>query len=93
MTGWPTRRLMLAVLTILIAVAAMYGRARAQVLIPKPEELRFEATLGEPLGTPDRRGVVAGTSAMVVKDRNTGQCYVAITVGQALGLAPATCAK
>lgn len=93
MTGWYTRRLILAVLTMLIVSAALYGHARAQVLVPRPDELRFEATQSEPIGMPDRRGVVAGTSATVVKDRTTDQCYVAITIGQAMGLAPAACAR
>ena len=93
MTRWHARKSILAILTILIALAAVYEGARAQVLVPKPEELRFEALPSEPLGTPDRRGAVAGTAAMVVRDRNTGQCYVAITIGQAMGLAPAACAK
>ena len=67
------------------------GRARAQVVTPRPDELRFEAVLSEPIAAPGRRGVVAGTSALLVKDSRTGQCYLAVTVGNALGMAPASC--
>jgi hypothetical protein len=66
-------------------------RASAQVVTPRPEELRFYTLLSEPVAAPGRRGVVAGTSAMLVKDRITGQCFVAITVGNAMGLSPAAC--
>ncbi len=65
--------------------AAMYVRAGAQVMTPRPEELRFQALLSEPIAAPDRRGVVAGTSALLVKDRLTGQCFIAVTIGDGVG--------
>ena len=74
-----------------VTMATMYVRAGAQVLTPRPEELRFQALLNQPIATPDRRAVVAGTSALVVKDRLTGQCFVAVTIGNSMGLSPATC--
>ena len=55
-----------------VLVGAVIGRAGAQVLTPRPEELRFEAVLSEPIGMPDRRSVVAGTSALLVRDRRSG---------------------
>jgi hypothetical protein len=73
------------------AIATMYVRAGAQVLTPRPEELRFQAMLNQPIATPDRRSAVAGTSALVVKDRLTGQCFVAVTIGNSMGLSPAAC--
>jgi hypothetical protein len=47
--------------------------------------------LNEPLATPDQRSVVAGTSALLVKDRVTGLCFLAVTIGDAMGLSPTPC--
>lgn len=74
-----------------VAAGALIGRAHAQVLTPPPDQLRFEAILNEPIGTPDRRSVVAGTSALLVRDRRSGQCFLAVTVRDSVGLAPARC--
>ena len=74
-----------------IAVGALIDRANAQVLTPPPDQLRFEAVLNEPIGTPDRRSTVAGTSALLIRDRRSGQCYLAVTVGNGVGLADARC--
>ena len=87
-----TRRTVLFGAALLsVAMATTYGRAGAQIVTPPPEELRFQALLNEPIAEPGRRGVVAGTSALLVKDRRTGQCFVAITIGSAMGLSPAAC--
>ena len=86
------KRMMLAgALASAVVVGALIGRAGAQVLTPRPEELRFEAVLAEPIATAGRRSVVAGTSALLVRDRRSGQCYLAVTVGNSVGLAPAPC--
>jgi hypothetical protein len=69
----------------------MHVRTAAQVVTPRPEELRFQALLNEPVATPDRRGVVAGTAALLVKDRLTGQCFLAVTIGDSVGLSPTSC--
>jgi hypothetical protein len=74
-----------------VEVGALIDRAGAQVLTPRPEELRFEAVLTEPIAAPDRRSVVAGTSVLLVRDRRSGQCYLAVLVGDSVGLAPARC--
>ena len=75
-----------------IAVLTMsFAPIRAQVLSPRAEDLRFQMLSNEPIAAPDRRSVVAGTSAMVVKDQRTGRCYVALTVGQATTMAPGDC--
>ena len=82
-----TRRTLILGLTFVSAVmGTMYVRTGAQVVTPRPEELRFQALL-----EPGRRGVVAGTSALLVKDRVTGQCFVAVRIGDAMGLSPAAC--
>jgi hypothetical protein len=81
-------------LTSLLAsagVAATYVRTRAQVATPRPNELRFQAVLNEPIATPDQRSVVAGTSALLVKDRVTGLCFLAVTIGDSMGLSPTPC--
>ena len=86
-----SKALIAASLLLSVVTATMGVRAGAQVVTARPEELRFYTLLSEPVAAPGRRGVVAGTSAMLVKDRITGQCFVAITVGNALGLSPAAC--
>lgn len=87
----PFTRTALALVVATSGLAAMYVRAGAQVVTPRAEELRFQTVLSEPIAAPDRRGVVAGTSALLVKDRLTGQCFVAITIGDGVGLSPARC--
>jgi hypothetical protein len=84
---------MLAAVLLSVVMAVMYVRAGAQVVTPRPEELRFQALLNEPIATSNGRAVVAGTSALVVKDRVTGQCFLAVTIGDSMGLSPATCAQ
>jgi hypothetical protein len=81
-----------AVLASSAAIATtMYVRTEAQVVTPPPQELRFQALLTQPIATPDRRSVVAGTSVLLVRDRLTGQCFVAVTIGNSMGLSPAPC--
>jgi hypothetical protein len=86
-----SRTVALASLLASAGVATIYVRAGAQVMTPNPEELRFQAVLNEPIAAPNRRGVVAGTSALVVKDRLTGQCFLAVTIGDSMGLSPTAC--
>jgi hypothetical protein len=74
-----------------VAVGALIDHAHAQVLIPPSDQVRFEAVLNEPISTPDRRSIVAGTSALLIRDRRSGQCYLAVTVGNGVGLADARC--
>lgn len=85
--GFVTAALML----LLVVLASMHVRAIAQVLTPRPEDVRFEALLNEPIAASGRRGIVAGTSALLIKDRRTGQCFVAVTIGSSMGLSPAAC--
>ena len=80
-----------AVALVLLSVGAGFGYARAQVLSPKPEDLRFQLLINEPIATPDRRSVVAGTSALVLKDSRSGHCHVVVTVGGAIAMAPVEC--
>jgi hypothetical protein len=84
---------MLATMLLLVAMAMIYVRAAAQVVTPRPEELRFSALLNEPIATANHRAVVAGTSALLVKDRVTGQCFLAVTIGDSMGLSPAACER
>jgi hypothetical protein len=79
------------VVTALLLVAALFARPDAQVLTPRAEDLRFQLLASEPLATPDGRGAVAGWFAMVVKDRRTGQCFVALTEPSSVGMAPVSC--
>jgi hypothetical protein len=78
---------------VLCAALTMYVRAGAQAVTPRPAELRFQAVLNEPIATPNQRSVVAGTSALLVKDRVTGRCFLAVTVGNSVGLSPAECGQ
>ena len=85
------RAVALASLVAAAGVATLYIRTDAQVLTPRPEDLRYETVLNEPIAAPNRRGVVAGTSALLIRDRATGQCFLAVTLGDALGLSPTAC--
>ena len=87
----PVKMLFVALILATGSLGTMYVGADAQVLTPRPEDLRFQVLLNEPLAEPNRRGVVAGTSALLVKDRLTGQCFVAVTIGNSMGLSPAAC--
>ena len=78
-------------LLLLLGLPLIVTVVRAQVLTPRPEELRFQMLLHEPVATPDRRSVVAGTDTLLIKDRRTGQCYVAMSVGQSMAMAAASC--
>jgi len=78
-------------LLLLLGLPLIVTVVRAQVLTPRPEELRFQMLLHEPVATPDRRSVVAGTDTLLIKDRRSGQCYVAISVGQSMAMAAASC--
>lgn len=86
-------RVWIAASVLLALVIGTYLQATAQVLTPRPEELRFEALLIQPVATAGRRSVVAATSAMLVKDRVTEQCFVAVTIGNSMGLSPAPCER
>jgi len=87
------RNLTLVAVLFFVVIAAIYVRARAQVLTPRSEDLRFQLLLTQPIATPDRRSVVAGMSALLVKDRMSEQCFVAVTFGNSMGLSPAPCAQ
>jgi hypothetical protein len=80
-----------ALVTVLAGFAMIYLPAQAQVLAPRPEDLRFQVISDEPIAAPDRRSVVAGTSAMVVKDLRTGRCYLAVTIVRGTSMAPVDC--
>jgi hypothetical protein len=89
----PYKALMLGAVLLSGAMATMYVRAEAQVVTPRPMELRYQALLNEPIATPNRGAVVAGTSALLVKDRVTGQCFLAVTIGSSIGLSAAECGQ
>jgi hypothetical protein len=85
------RTLTLAVVLLALVVSVLYIQVRAQVVTPRPEALRFQVLVNEPVASTDRRGVVPGVSALVMRDRTTGQCFVAVTLGDAISLSPAPC--
>ena len=78
---------------MLMLLMAAFGRAGAQVLAPKPEDVRFQLLGNEPIAAPDERSVVAGWSALVVKDRVTGQCYLALTAPGGMGMTVVGCQR
>jgi len=88
-----TTRSKFAVLTagLLIAFGAGYGSARGQVMTPRPDTVRFQMVTNEPVAAPDNRSVVAGWSAMVIKDRLTRQCFAAVTEGESMSTTPVNC--
>ena len=84
---------MVALLVLLAVMTTMYARARAQVVTPRPAELRYQALRHEPLANATRSGVVAGAWTLLVRDRTTGQCFLAVTIGDSVGLSPAECGQ
>jgi hypothetical protein len=93
MTATQNRTVAIAAVAVLITFAFVLGSARAQVVSPRPEDLRFQALRNEPIAALDRKSVVAGTSALLVQDRQTGQCYVVISVGASIAMTAAACGK
>jgi hypothetical protein len=87
------RKVMLgtALATLMIIAGVLFRPSHAQVLTARPDEVRFQMVTNEPIAAPDRRSVVAGASAMVIKDQRTGQCYLVVTVAQSTSMAPAAC--
>ena len=83
----------LTVLLVVVAalLATVYVRARAQVVTPRPDDLRYQALLTQPIATPERQSVVAGASALLIRDRTSGQCFLAVMIGNSVGLSPASC--
>lgn len=88
------RKLLFSAAAVALMLAAfLVGRTRAQVMIPRPEQVRFEMLRNEPVAMPDSGSVVAGASALVVRDRRSGQCYALIALGDAAGMAPVSCGQ
>jgi hypothetical protein len=81
------------VVVISAMVVVWYVRGRAQVLTPPPQELRYQTLLMEPIATETQQAVVAGTSVLLIKDRITGQCFLAVRIGDSAGLSPSPCTR
>ena len=89
----PVRTSTVLLVMVSVILAALYAHARAQVITPRPEDLRYQALLTQPIATPERQSVVAGASALLIRDRTSGQCFLAVLVGNSVGLSPATCGQ
>ena len=89
----PYKSLMFVLVLLLVTMTMMYVRARAQVLTPPPKDLRYQALLSQPIATPNQGAVVAGTSALLLRDRVTGNCFLAVTIGNSMGLSGAECGQ
>jgi hypothetical protein len=85
------KTLIVASMFVAAVMITMYVRAAAQVVTRRPEQLRFQALLMEPIATADRRSAIAGASTLLVRDSVTGQCFIAVTVGDSVGVSPASC--
>jgi hypothetical protein len=73
-----TRIRVLAVLVLgAIALGALTRAASPQVLVPRPEETRFQLVSSEPIAGPDGRSHLPGWSVLVFRDRKTDRCHVA----------------
>ena len=86
-----TAAVILAIILVLSGAAIGWAGSQRAVLIPSPEDVRFELISNEPVSLSDSRSVVAGWYAMMFKDRRTGQCYVAFTQGNAMAMSPVGC--
>ena len=69
----PFRLLTATAVLLSLALLARYVGVRAQVVNPRPEDLRFQLLTNEPVASTDRRGVVPGVSTLLMRDRTTGQ--------------------
>jgi hypothetical protein len=49
-----------------------------------PDELRFQLIGNEPIAGPDGRALVRGWSALMFKDRESQECYLAFSHGSAI---------
>jgi len=81
----------IALVIVLVFLATGFGWIRAQVAIPRPEDVRFQLLINEPIAAPDGRSVVPAASALVLRDRRTSQCYVVVSVGSTMAMAPGDC--
>jgi hypothetical protein len=84
-----TPAVILAIFLVVLAVGLEW--TRAQVLIPRPDEVRFQLITNEPVAAPDRRAVIPGWSAQVIKDWQTSQCFVAISANREIAISPVAC--
>lgn len=84
-------RLRAVLLLILGAVLALAGREAAsagQVVVPRPEDTRFQLMSSEPVTGPDGRSHVPGWSVLVFRDRRADRCYVAFKREESIAVEP-----
>lgn len=82
----------LAMLTVGIALGWSISIARAQIVLARPDQVRFRIIGDEPIAAPDGRGFVSTWKAVVVQDQKSAQCYVAFLAGSAMSVTgPSTC--
>ena len=82
-----TFRMLGLLLVGLIVVAVYLERVNArQVLLPSPENVRFQLIGNEPIVGPDGRAVVTGWSVLVLKDRRDNRCHLAFNFEKSISM-------
>jgi hypothetical protein len=69
-----------------LALVALAGAAAPQVVVPRPEETRFQLISSEPIAGPDGRSHVPGWSVLVFRDRKTDRCHLAFKREEAISV-------
>jgi hypothetical protein len=59
-----------------------------QVVVPRPEDTRFQLVSSEPIAGPDGRSHVPGWSVLVFKDRRANRCYTAFKREDSISVDP-----
>jgi hypothetical protein len=82
-----TFTVVLAVLLALTGVGLVVSSRVASgqaILVPKAEDVRYQLIGNEPIAGPDGFALVKDWSALMFKDRRTGECYLAFSRGSAI---------
>lgn len=89
------RTIALMVLGAALTVIALEVAGTGQVVVvPRPEETRFQLIASEPVAGPDGRSHVPGWSVLVFRDRKADRCYVAFKREESIAVEPgAPCAQ
>jgi hypothetical protein len=76
------------IVALVMLCAAVLGGVRAvsgqAVLTPNAEDVRYQLIGNEPIAGPDGFSLVKDWSALMFKDRRSGDCYLAFARGSAI---------
>ncbi len=82
------RAIALVILGALIAMAALEVAGAGQVVVPRPEDTRFQLIASEPIAGPDGKSHLPGWSVLVFRDRRADRCYIAFKREESIAVEP-----